>query len=137
MRSMVISMAVASLVGCGGDDDGGMTIDQLAGRLAEAHCAQLVRCCDADELRNLPADCVGFLTPIFEEEADVNDMRAGIAAGRLSFDGAQAERCIAHVEALSCAEFSAYLDEAQAATGLACLDMLIGRVPDGGLCEEN
>jgi hypothetical protein len=141
MRGLTLAMVIGT-VACGGDDGGsGVGIDQLAGRLAEVQCAQMTRCCEPGEIPfGIPSEgpaCVETWTEILEEEADIVDMRAAIAAGRLELDGAQAVRCLAHIEALSCADFSAFMQEEQAATGRECLDMLVGKVALGGACDES
>ncbi len=130
MRVAMVACGLVACVGGGGGGDG-LRLDQFAGRLAEAQCAQMQRCCESEW-----PDCVAFFTMALEEEADIVDMRASIAAGRLTFDGDQAARCIERVEGLSCAEFSAFLQNEQAATGLACFDMLVGRVAAGDPCDE-
>ena len=119
-RTMRVAMVACGLVACvgGGGGGDGLRLDQFAGRLAEAQCAQMQRCCESEW-----PDCVAFFTMALEEEADIVDMRASIAAGRLTFDGDQAARCIERVEGLSCAEFSAFLQNEQAATGLACFEL--------------
>ncbi len=127
MRPAARCVVCVVLTGCGG---GGISLDELAGEMASATCEQMRRCCSPDDPA-VPAECVATLTLFLESSADIDDMREHVAAGTLDFDEQQAELCIQHIRALSCVEFSAYLHEDQVGTGLACLDMLRGKLPIG------
>jgi hypothetical protein len=106
-------VALASLVmlaGCGSSSGGAsVKITDYANNSAIAACHRYFTCCDATELADNPAwgaseaDCVTMMTATASDA--VTMLQAGIDAGKITYHGDRAAKCIENVTALSCANW--------------------------------
>ena len=121
MKRLVVC---ALLVGCGGDGGGGggngtVDLDNLGMELGVAGCGKQFSCCtDAEIMQqymNITYDgqpittedqCVMFTTALFTSFGVAN-YKDSLAMGRIEYDGAAAADCIAALDALTCAQYSA------------------------------
>lgn len=135
------------LIGCGGDDGGGFVeVDDLGMELGIASCSLQFECCTDAEIMaqymgitfegepiTTEERCVAFANAVFTSFA-VAQYKESIAIGRMEYDGAAAADCIAAIESLSCAEYSAGVNEGIAPT---CRPFVIPKVADGGGCTQD
>jgi hypothetical protein len=125
----------------GGDDDAdaapaGGDLDAFGGELVTALCGRFVECCEVTELeaffeKPTPTsveECVDQLEEPFA--ADFARIEASIEAGRMRFDAAEGDACVAAFAASSCSEFAALLIEED-----LCGAALVGLVETGGVCR--
>ena len=118
------------LASCGGDDAQPITVDELPGEYARALCGQARAC--AGELVDVffgGLDCVTLYTNALED-AELENLKTSIEAGRVVYDAGRAGDCIAALGALSCSE----LVNPQPA---ACEDALRGTIAEGDSCGSD
>lgn len=143
MKRLVVWVFV---IGCGGDDGGGsgfVELDGLGMELGIASCGLQFECCTDAEIMaqymgitfegqpiTTEDQCVAFSNAVFTSFG-VARYKESIALGRMEYDGAAAADCIAALESLSCAEYSASVNQGVAP---ACRPFLIPKVADGGGC---
>lgn len=101
-----LALAMAALMACGGDDDGGpIEIDDLPGALISAYCNLYVNCGLVDDY----ATC-----RTLDLDADFDpELLAAVKAGLVHYDEGQAGVCIGGISATSC-ERGADFDEPEA-----------------------
>jgi hypothetical protein len=107
-RCAVITMLVA-LGGCGSSTSSGGTpvaLTDFASESAKATCALIYKCCDATEraadttFGTTEAECVTMQTPTLA--TGVASFQAGIDAGKITFHGDRARKCLDNIKGLSC-----------------------------------
>ncbi len=109
-------------------------IRELGARYAETYCGILTECY-GETIRNAflgtrtEADCIAQFTRSYEQGTLVL-YEAAIAAGTMSYDGTNADLCIAAIEALGC-------DVLDSRAPAACDELLIGEVALGDACSIN
>lgn len=130
---------VAALAGCGpgsgGGGGGAISLDRLDEEYAAAFCRKLFTCCTAAELPETPAGsgdeaaCRATLGAMIAPEWD--EIRAGVASGIITYDGAKTRTCIDALAALPCTEWGG--DDA--GERIPDCDLIIrGKVAPGGAC---
>jgi hypothetical protein len=134
MRKAFCAAAVllfVGLAGCGGDDDPApIPVDDLPAEFADAFCAQARAC--AGEVVDVffgGIDCETLYTNAFED-AELENLKASIEAGRVVYDSGRAGDCIAALGSLSCSG----LANPQPA---ACEDALRGTIAEGDDCGSD
>jgi hypothetical protein len=146
MKKLVVCVL---LVGCGGDGSGGnVEIDNLGTELAIAGCGKQWDCCTDAELMEQYMGITIDGEPITTEEQCVSfagglltallipEYKSSLAMGRIEYDGAAAADCIAAMESLTCAEYSASTG-GRSSVPAGCRPFLIPKVADGGACEKS
>lgn len=136
--SLMLTLAPlgAGLLGCGG---GG--VEDYMNASFRVGCQKLFECCTADEIANMNNGLLSFSS----EEACVEAYEKVAAAfglsalaeaeeeGRIRFDSARADACLAEAEALSCDDHSS--DLADLATD--CEGVITPQVEDGATCKND
>lgn len=135
------------LVACGGGDGGGTTeLDNLGMELALASCGRQFDCCTDAEIMEqymgitydgqpitTEEQCVALTNALFSGLA-VPQYQASLAAGRIEYDGEAAADCIAAIESLTCAQYSAgQLNDSPS----GCRPFILPKVADGGGCTQD
>lgn len=146
MKNFVVCVL---LVGCGGDGSGGgnVELDNLGTELAIAACGKQWDCCTDAELMEQymgitldgePIDteekCIEFAGGLFTGLL-IPPYKTSIEMGRIEYDAAAAGDCIAAIESLTCAEYSA--ETGRSAVPAGCRPFIIPKVADGGACSEH
>lgn len=134
-RSMLSSISVVSLVvvACGGSsEDGGggktLSIEDLPAEYAKAQCGLYKKCFgDVFGLFSKGEDCE-TLTKTRVESSSLGQLAAGVAAGKIKYDGAKAADCLAEIAARSC-------DALAQRTSEACDLAAEGSVAAGESCD--
>jgi hypothetical protein len=129
-------LAIGALVAaCGGD---GLTPRAAIQESAETACAAAFRC-----MSSFPAGSPISFEQFFGTSAatcttmfarDAADVQAAVDAGRIEYDEADAEACLAFGEGLSCPDFWGNLFDEMPPSPAACDTAFIGKVADGGMC---
>jgi len=136
----VVLAPLLTVAGCGSSSSSGsgasVKIADYAGNAAIASCHRIFTCCDATELSDnagawgaSEADCVTMMTASGSD--GIAMLQPGIDAGKITYHGDRAAKCIENIAALSCANWGVNFnaryvpDCAQAfdgtvATGAAC-----------------
>ncbi|KYF61181.1 hypothetical protein BE11_51170 [Sorangium cellulosum] len=136
-------------VGCGDAEDPGasgggdtepVSLDAFAGEFADVYCERIYRCCDANEqaqvlelLSSRPEnqeECAAELAPLLSLVS--LEKKASVDAGRQSYDGEKAARCLAAVKG-TC-EGGLEGDDSPFDTTPECSTMFVGKVADGDAC---
>jgi hypothetical protein len=114
-RSRIVAVLMMSSLSCGDDDAGAPDLTSFVEELVTELCEYSVRCGRfATE-----ADC----SASYSIEGTVVAAQASIDAGRMVFDQAAADLCLARFDATSCAD----------PVALEC-QPFAGQVPEGGTC---
>jgi hypothetical protein len=128
------SSSSSSKSSSGGEDS--VTLDNLGVETAKAFCALAFSCCEQAELVDVfdqppkdQAECEATFSKFYEMQV-LPDLRAGVEAGRLTFDGAQASLCYEKV-ASNCDALHANNPLEQ---DPACQTVFVGKVAEGGEC---
>ena len=118
---------------CGGtesndpDAKGGLPIEELPAGYAEAFCSTIQNCYgDLLEVLRPGEDCIEHTTIQFTDE--LATLPAAIDAGRVEYNGVQAQKCLDEVAAAGCELLSERQPE-------SCELALAGTVEEGGDCE--
>jgi hypothetical protein len=125
-------------IGCG---DSGVTLAKLPAARAQAVCAQNFKCCSAADLMD-EAD-VDTGEPITQQQCVMNIKGAwelavipsisdGQAKGRVTYDQAKAEACIAAIKAMSCDDWNNGLKQPP-----ECAQAFVAKVAAGGKCGSD
>ena len=124
IKSIIVAGLIACAIGCSSDGGGSLTPDQFEQDLQSSFCAYEVRC----GLYLDQASCVaagGFaLDP---------SLAAAIAAGKVTWNGANAQACLGDIENESCDQTS--MDARFEPE--SCLQIAIGTVATGSACESS
>jgi len=104
----VATAMLVALVGCGSSSSGGSTValTDFASESAKATCARIYKCCDATERMGdstwgaTEMECVTMQTPVVA--TGVATLQAGVDAGKITYHGDRASKCLANIKALSC-----------------------------------
>ncbi|HEY4059403.1 MAG TPA: Dickkopf N-terminal cysteine-rich domain-containing protein [Kofleriaceae bacterium] len=118
-RYAVIAVLFAA---CGGDDGGGIPVEDYQAQRLTAECERLVRC----GLFTTQEACEGYVIDTFDI-----DVKGGIDAKRVKYDGGKAKDCIAAIAAQSCDQTSASVRDLPP----ACKAVTEGTVADGEACN--
>ncbi len=98
-----------TLAGCGSSSSGGgasVAIADFGAEYAKASCSRIYKCCDATERAGdttwgpTEADCVTAMTP--QLQTGVASLQTGIDAGKITYHGDRARKCLDNIAALSC-----------------------------------
>lgn len=137
---------VLGLGGCGGgDDDGdGLPLAEVEAAWAAVFCEQTLRCCDGEERAFFdqalgPAEeCGEAWRQFVSEEKWLGDWAMIVASGEASYDAALGAACVDHLRSLSCADWSAFANEQNAAAGVACMTMFQLSCPplEAAVCQR-
>ena len=135
-RCVATAMLVA-LAGCGSSSSGGggtVAREDLAAEMAKATCHHLYKCCDADERMADPtwgtteAECVTMQTPTVT--TSLATLLAGVDAGKITFHGDRARKCLDNTAALTC-DWGLFFNAKYVPD---CLHVFDGTVATGGTC---
>lgn len=138
------------LVGCGpesnnttsgGTPSGPIALENLSNSLAKSYCSLAFSCCSSTEQTKLfeglspapktEAECVTTFEAFYDMLV-IDNIKAGVDAGRLKYDGALAGSCLSQV-AGDCSTLS---DEGVQPADTACDKVFVGLVADGGDCAQ-
>jgi hypothetical protein len=140
-----VSVLGVVLGGCGcgdGDDEGGVSMDELAAELAAARCERAFACCEPAEREaelgffNIESEeaCTTFLAGLLEEFHRPR-LEAAIDSGRIVYHPARMEACLSLMRSIDCGG-DVDIDSPHA-LGDGCEDPFEGQVPPGGLCATD
>ena len=123
-------LGALGLAGCNEPSPGeGIPREQLLAELPAAQCAHTVRCGVIG--RSEEASCRSRLASVYAEDSSAGyTYREALSAGRLSFDGVAARKCLAYYRALRCGEDGDNSDDLR-----ACTRIYRPQVADGGACR--
>jgi hypothetical protein len=141
MRSVLGGALLLVAAGCGGGSttEKTATQDEVFTESIRLACEHAFECCMDPATRD---QLLGFLAPAPQSvgecttalTAHVADLRTqwaeAVTAGRMSFDGVVAARCIAAMERATCASFGQVSDVA------VCGGVFVGLVPNGEACQD-
>lgn len=118
-RFAVIAVLFAA---CGSDGGGGISVDDFQDQRLAAECERLVRC----GLFTTEDACKGFVIDSFDL-----DVKGGVDAKRVKYDGAKAEDCLVALAAQSCDQTTKDLRVVPP----ACAAVITGTIADGAACN--
>jgi len=139
MGSVGIGVAFLSCLpafGCGPGSGGSIPIGQLGTQYAAVFCHKVFTCCEPAERSDINANDEATCRTLVATDVNTNiaNSQASIDAGRISYHGDLARRCVDTVSALSCAQWSGD-DEYRRFP--ECLSVLEGTVMPGGACTTS
>jgi hypothetical protein len=143
----VVGMAIS---GCGGGESG-ISLDNLAGEMAESMCKKLYLCCNQQEIAQMESSlkfqgeggCRSYFSGSLETYL-VTPMKNALAAGRGQYDADKAAACLEAYEKLGCTgsnQTSNFFDECDnpyqglGAAGAECVNSLECQL--GTYCSTN
>jgi hypothetical protein len=131
MRKLTCVLAVAALsaCNCGGSNNKNdpVTVDNVCERLYTGYCDWAVRCAPL-QLHSDRAGCIKAFTDQCNKQINPV-LKAGVPAGRISFDSGKADACISSVTGMAC--------NVLPTTGDACKDVIVPKVAGGGNCFDD
>ncbi len=143
MHTFLLVLAVVG--GCSDSGGGTVTGDpvpltDLAAKFSAASCGVAFKCCTAAEISaqygtsiTTEAGCDTSIAGLLNSLA-VPAYQASIAAGRISYDAAAAGDCVALLNSVTCAEYSA---DMSMTTVSGCGQFLIPKVANDGACSQS
>lgn len=133
---VAFAIVCVAALGCGGGSSG-IGLNQLPAARAQALCAQNFKCNSAADLMN-ETDSDG--KPLTQQQCVMNiqtqwlitvsTISDGQAKGRVAYDQAKAEACIAGIKAMSCADWNNGLKQPP-----ECDQAFVAKVAVGGACQ--
>ncbi|MBU6162021.1 MAG: hypothetical protein KGO50_12970 [Myxococcales bacterium] len=132
----VVLLSLLACAGCGSDNDpaGTLTPDEFPAAVTSAICGRVNDCCDWEELGEPTIasyeDCEAALFAVFNDEVRMMAIEASVQAGRVTWDGALADRCTSDLRALSC-------DATPGNTLSGCENVLVPNTDDGEPCVND
>jgi len=137
LATCVATAMLVALAGCGSSSSGGVTpvaLTDFASESAKATCAHIYKCCDATERMDntawgtTEAECVTMQTPVVTTA--LATVQAGVDAGRITFHGDRARKCLDNTAALSC-DWGLFFNAKYVPD---CMHVFDGTVMTGGTC---
>ncbi len=129
---------LVALGGCsssGGGGGGTVALTDFASESAKVSCHRIYTCCDATERTDnsapgpTEADCVTAVTAQLADRATA--IQAGVDAGRITYHGDRARKCLDNAAALSCADWGVNFNMRYVPD---CGHVADGTVAMGGAC---
>ena len=133
--------ALGTLVaGAGGCSGGGVTA--TFAEMGQITCAKVFECCTTAEIEAIGDGLLAFSNQqeceaAYQQFADIfgQVLADGEAAGRVVFDAAAADACVAAVQSSSCDDFRS--EDGPTVSGFDCENVFIPQVDAGGTCGND